>query len=86
MTHTAIHYACGHRFIPGAFGVQEDYAKGIPKRQCGQCIRQLENAAPALLAALETIKGAADYDGCNSCNYIHKQARAVILAAKGETQ
>jgi hypothetical protein len=48
-----IQYACGHWLVAGTFGIKDDTVKDVPNKQCGECRRRLQDAAPNLLAALE---------------------------------
>ncbi|KKL99783.1 hypothetical protein LCGC14_1811040 [marine sediment metagenome] len=50
-----LQYACGHWLVAGEFGIQDASVKDVPTKRCGECQRRLQDAAPALLEALENI-------------------------------
>ena len=50
-----IQYICGHWLIAGQSGIQDDSVKDVPTRNCGECRRRLQDAAPQLLEALEIL-------------------------------
>lgn len=86
-----IQWACGHWLVAGKYGIQDDSVKDVPTRRCGPCTDRLHRAAPALLEALEKIRGiaAASLDSPTTSRTpvgalltIKDEARAAIAQAK----